>query len=58
MIANAATLFLPRRCGGGAEQREAEGVAVAVTSFLCRRHPFRQALRACHLPRKTGEERE
>jgi len=56
MIANAATLFLPRRCGGGAEQREAEGVAVAVTSFLCRRHPFRQAFRA--LPRKTGEERE
>jgi len=47
--------FLPRFTGEG-DRKAVEGVAAAVKGLRRSRHPFRQALRACHLPRKTGEE--
>jgi hypothetical protein len=47
--------FPPPFYGGGAERGEAKGVAAPVNILPGYRHPFRQALRACHLPRKTGE---
>jgi hypothetical protein len=65
MFANVTTLFLLRRCGGGAERSEAEGVA-GTTNLLHRcRHPFRHAAIAARreyaaaiAPRKTGEEKQ
>jgi hypothetical protein len=49
--------FPPPFCGGGAERSEAKGVAALSTILRRHSHPFRQALRACHLPRKAGEEK-